>query len=312
MPILPRTRMKKLVSKFKPFLRWAIAAGTLFFLFSTLKDNWQEVAKIQIENRGWLMLAIALCVTLLAHIWSGWVWSWILRDLKSSLGQKKAIRVYLKTNIAKYLPGNVWHYYGRIEAICQAGNSLSAASCSVLLEPLLMAAAALILVSIGAASGWVSDTNLQNLQLVALAGILLAIHPRILNPLIARLNRLKGKIEATYYPGIKKYPLAPLLGELAFVILRGTGFLFVCQALILVEPDRIPQILTVFSFAWLLGLIVPGAPGGMGVFETVTIASLDRAVFSPALILAAVALYRTVSIIAEILAAILASIEIEK
>lgn len=304
--------MKKIVSKFKSYLRWAIAGGTLFFLYSTLRDNWQEVAEIQIENRGWLMLGVALSITFLAHIWSSWVWTWILGDLKYSLGQKKAIRVYLKTNIAKYLPGNIWHYYGRIEAICQVGNSVDAASCSVLLEPLLMAAAALILVSIGAASGWMSGYNLQNLPVVCLGAVLLAIHPRILNPLIGGLSRLKGKIDATNKTYIQKYPLAPLLGEFGFVILRNTGFLFVCQALTIINPDRIPQLLTVFSFAWLLGLIVPGAPGGIGVFETVAIASLDRSFFPPALILAAVALYRTVSIIAETIAAILASIEISE
>jgi len=41
----------------------------------------------------------------------------------------------------QYLPGNVWHY-GRISAAVKAGVSGSAATLSVLLEPLLMAAAA--------------------------------------------------------------------------------------------------------------------------------------------------------------------------
>ncbi|MDJ0724520.1 MAG: lysylphosphatidylglycerol synthase domain-containing protein [Prochloraceae cyanobacterium] len=304
--------MKKIVSKIKSCSRWAIAGGTLFFLLSTLRSNWQEVAAIEIESHSWLMLAIALIVTFLAHIWSGWVWTWILQDLKYNLKTTKAVRVYLKTNVAKYLPGNVWHYYGRIEAICKVGNSLGSASCSVLLEPLLMAAAALIIVIIGSSFGLVSEYNLAELQIFGLIAILLGIHPCILNPLIQRLNRLKGKTDNCDCYRLQRYPLAPLIGELGFVILRGIGFLFVCQGLMFVNLDRIPQLVTIFSLAWLLGLIVPGAPGGMGVFETVAIASFDPNYFPQASILAAVALYRLVSIIAEAIAASLASIELKK
>jgi len=59
-----------------------------------------------------------------------------------SVTSSQFVQIYLQTNIAKYLPGNVWHYYGRISAAVKAGVSGSAATLSVLLEPLLMAAAA--------------------------------------------------------------------------------------------------------------------------------------------------------------------------
>jgi len=70
------------------------------------------------------------------------VWTWILYELNQPVSSSQFIQIYLKTNIAKYLPGNVWHYYGRITAAKTAGVSGSAATLSVLLEPLLMAAAA--------------------------------------------------------------------------------------------------------------------------------------------------------------------------
>jgi hypothetical protein len=38
----------------------------------------------------------------------------VLRELNQSVSSIEFIKVYLKTNIAKYLPGNFWHYYGRI------------------------------------------------------------------------------------------------------------------------------------------------------------------------------------------------------
>nr|WP_309242656.1 lysylphosphatidylglycerol synthase domain-containing protein [Limnofasciculus baicalensis] len=292
----------------KPYLRWVILGITLFFIAKTFKDRWREVALIRIDTRGWLMLTIALVITLLAHTFSGWVWTGILRGFKQPVGRLWAIQVYLKTNIAKYLPGNVWHYYGRISAVTRVGGSVGVATLSVLLEPLLMAAAALIIALVSNGLGWIvtgSDHRTLGLQIFALTMVLLGIHPRILNPVIQRLNRSKGNIGKTEPVRIERYPLLPLLGEMGFLCLRGTGFLFTFLVLIPVELNQIPQLLSAFSFAWLMGLIVPGAPGGLGVFEATAIALLDNH-FSGGLILTVVALFRIVSILAEVIAAGLA------
>jgi hypothetical protein len=304
------------------YLRWSIVGGTLFFLGKVLKDRAQEVAAIRIDNAGWTNLVIALIVTLLAHTWSGLVWAGILRSLRQPFSYRWALQVYLKTNIAKYLPGNIWHFSGRIWAITQAGGSLGVATLSVLLEPLLMAAAALLLTLSGSQS-----TNYM-LRVGSLIVICLAIHPRILNPVIELLSRLKRRrgeggekgergrrgekesipnstLNTQHSTLLESYPLLPLLGELGFLILRATGFLFALKALTVINPHSIPQLMSAFSLAWLLGLIVPGAPGGIGVFEATAIALLDKH-FSAGLLLSVVALFRLVSILAEAMAAGLA------
>jgi glycosyltransferase 2 family protein len=87
------------------------------------------------------------------------------------------------------------------------------------------------------------------------------------------------------------------------VLFRGIGFLFTVMALQIVAPSQIPTLLSAFSIAWLLGLVVPGAPGGVGVFETTAIALLPQVMFPQATVLLAVALYRVISILAEAIAA---------
>ena len=300
---------KKILSTIKPYLRWFILGGTLFFLLTTLKTHWQEVTAVQIDLQGWLILAAALGANLLAHIWSGWVWTRILAAFQQSLGGLKGICVYLTTNIAKYLPGNVWHFYGRISAVSKSGGSLGAATLSVLLEPLLMAAAALVIALVSTGLGWLkTDFNLGiwSLQIACLISVLVGIHPRILNPLMHWLSRSKGDAQAAKKVNLNHYPLFPLLGEIGFLIFRGTGFLFTLMAVAPILPQQIPQLISAFSFAWLLGLVVPGAPGGMGIFEATTIALLDSSQFSPAIILTTVACFRVVSILAEAIAAIVA------
>lgn len=288
----------------KQILRWVILGGTLFFLAKALKDNWQEVTTIHIDAVGWAILLIATGITLLAHTWAGWVWSWVLKELNQPVNSSEFIQVYLKTNIAKYIPGNIWHYYGRIVAAKNANVSTGAATLSVLLEPLLMAAAALIIVLVG--SQFMAEKTtiiLLIVQLLGLLGVLCVLHPRFLNRATRLLHRIKAKKSTDDTPqavplSLEQYPLRPLLGELGFLGLRSTGFMLTLFALSPLNLSQIPLLLGAFSFAWLLGLVVPGAPGGLGVFEATAIALLQQH-FPTAVLISATGLYRLVSILAE-------------
>ncbi len=295
--------MKKIWLSLKPYFRWVILGGTLFFLVKAFKDNWRDVTAIRIDSTGWITLLIALSITLLAHVWAGLVWGWILHSFKQPINYRWVLPVYLKTNIAKYVPGNVWHYYGRIWAVTKAGGSLGAATISVLLEPLLMTTAALLVALIGSTFGWVNTSGNPNwgLQILSLGIVCLAVHPRVLNPVLQRLSRLKGKASTTEVFQLESYPFVPLLGELGFLGLRGTGFVVSFIALTPVNNSQILLLFTAFSMAWVLGLIIP-TPGGLGVFETIAIALLNSH-FSSGVILSVVALFRVVSILAEVIGA---------
>ena len=306
--------------KMKSWLRWFILGGTLFFIGKALKDNWLEVSSIYIDAAGWSILIVATGVTLLAHIWAGLIWTWILKDLNYSVSSMPFIQVYLKTNIAKYLPGNVWHYYGRVLAAKNAKVSGSAATVSVLLEPLLMATAALIVVILFGSSLAIDNSNfwIELCKLISLLILLIAVHPKVLNPILHFLSQLKNKglknqsseseNQSLMDFGLERYPLRPLLGELIFLGLRGTGFIFTIFALTPLHWNQIPLLFGGFSFAWVLGLVVPGAPGGLGVFEATAIAILQHR-FPAALVISAIALYRLISILAETAGAGLASLD---
>jgi len=291
----------------KKIFRCLILWGTLFFLLKALKDNWLGVSAIRINITGWLILGTATGVTLLAHIWAGWIWTWVLRELNQTVSSPEFIQVYLKTNIAKYLPGNVWHYYGRIMAAKNANIPTSIATLSVLLEPLLMLAAALIIIVLFASQIVVSinnwKINLIMLQLLGLIIVLGILHPRFLNPAIQLLDRWKNKkshpenqlIDSFI---INRYPVKPLLGEIVFLGLRGAGFILTMLAINSLTWQQIPLLFGTFSCAWVMGLVIPGAPGGLGVFETIAILLLQYH-FPAALVISAIALYRLVSILAE-------------
>jgi glycosyltransferase 2 family protein len=290
--------LTKLVSHLKPHLRWVMLGATFFFLVATFKQNWKDVVALELSARDWMLLGLSFLGTLLAQTWAGWVWGWILQEFEPTTDRRWATRTFLKTNIAKYLPGNIWHFYRRIGAARDVGISVETATLSVVLEALLMAASALLVAFL------IADSHNWEWQAFGLVGVATSIHPRILSPIARRLSVLKaktfrGKGPETRACEMHRYPLLPWLGELAFVLWRGMGFVLIVSAVSSISLDRLPLLVGAFSLAWLLGLILPGAPGGLGVFEVAVLALLDGS-FPAGMLLSAVAIYRVISILAEV------------
>ncbi|MGF1519929.1 MAG: UPF0104 family protein [Nodosilinea sp.] len=290
----------------KRYLRWVIVAAAIAFLAHTLAGHWAEVVAIRLRSQGLWLLLLATTVSLLAHGWAGWVWSWILQALQQPVGGTWSMPVYLKTNLLKYLPGNVWHFYGRVRALGDRGVAKGPAIVGVVLEPLLMANAALLL-------GLASPTRYWPGQILLLGLALGAIHPRWLNPVMNRLGQAKAKHdlkkddldEPLPQAALHRYPLKPLVGEMGFVLLKGLGFALVISAVSPLPASQWLSVVSLFSLAWLAGLVIPGAPGGLGVFEAIAVTLLQDAL-SAGVILSAVALYRLVGTLAEALGAGLA------
>jgi glycosyltransferase 2 family protein len=291
----------------KKYLRWVLITAILWFLGQAIWRNWQTVAAVRITSAGWGWLGAALVISLLAHTVAGGVWAEILRTLGHPVPAAWGAKTYLTTNLAKYLPGNVWHFYGRFNA-CKTRSIPSGASLlSILLEPLLMLAAALI-IAIGLTPWHQAQTAPLWIQLLAAWGlttILLGLKPQILNRLLQKVGgakRQKLAIPPQDIPQIQTYPIKPLLGELLFLGLRGAGFIFTWQSIHTLSPNQLPSIYSGFSLAWLLGLVIPGLPGGIGIFEAVILALLGMHLAAGEL-LVIVGLYRLVNTLAEAIGA---------
>lgn len=300
--------MKKTIVFLKSHFNWIILGITFFFLFHAFKIHWQGVKSVNITARSGILILGGVVVSAIAHFCSAWTWVQLLHLLQQPLSFAQGIRVYLRTNLAKYIPGNIWHFSGRIQALMAVGSSLGMASLSVMLEPILLLVGGLAIALSGSlflSSIYPYSVWLKGLSLIGIICVFSLLHPLILNPVVRFLSKKKGQSEPSTSVAIKEYPFVPLLGSLGFQILRGMGFVLVLNAFMPIHLAQLPFILSIFSVAWFLGMVIPGAPGGIGVFETtaLTLLSANGMNLDEGLCLTSLAVFRLVSLAAEAMGA---------
>ena len=289
-------------------LRLWITLVSLGFVLAALFSHARALLQLRLDLQGGLWLLLGLGLSLLSLVVNGLAWGCVLRWLGLRPRWEALVRLYLTTNLRKFLPGGFWHLATRVQVL-RSGPPASPlpgllSTPAALMDPLLAAIGALALMAHG---GW------QNgLTLLGLVPLLL-LRPRWFNPLLRRLERkraralgLERELEreglATVVSG---WPWPPLLVEMAFVLLRFAGFATCVVAFDLPFTNDWGLWLAGFCLAWTAGLVVPGAPGGLGVFETVLLLRLAPQV--PVASLLAVALsYRLLVTLGDLLAASLA------
>ena len=278
---------------------------TLGFVGWALAGHAKGLSELSISARGWWWLVTGLGLSWLSLVVNALAWTVLVAWLGYGFGPVPLVPLYLSSNLLKYLPGGVWHFLRRVRAL---GPSIGTgpALVSVLLEPMLMAVAAVLWLPVG---GWQNGLGL----LAPLPALLLL--PRWREPLLCRLersrlrqlNQAESGLEALPPPeqlgsGRQGYPWTPLAAELLFIASRFSGFWCCTQVFDLGAVLSPGSWMAAFSMAWAAGLVVPAAPGGLGVFEAVLLLRLGSSV--PEASLLAVALsYRLVVTLADVLAA---------
>jgi uncharacterized membrane protein YbhN (UPF0104 family) len=303
-------------------LRPWITLASLAFLFAALFSHGRQLLQLGVDAQGWLWLLIGLGLCLLSVVMNGVAWSVLLTWLGQRPRRLEAVAHYMVTNLRKFLPGGIWHLSTRLQDLRRGQAGLptpidgGSALLAVVLEPLLAASAALAL---AAAGGWQGGLGLLGLLPLAL------LLPRWLAPLLGQLERRKARelqrqdaIGAAGPPALDPaiattpvlpgYPWKPLLAEAAFVLLRFAGFACCVWAFDLQLALAWPIWLAGFAQAWTVGLVVPGAPGGLGVFEAALLLRLGGLVPAPQLLAVALS-YRLITTIGDLLAALLADLD---
>jgi uncharacterized membrane protein YbhN (UPF0104 family) len=241
-----------------------LLAGGLVFVLLRLGSTWNN-SHIDLARVDWWPLTIAFFAVAAAVAAAASVWLRILRDLGIKARPRWA-GIYLQAQLAKYLPGSVWQYAGRLALARDQAIAVRIATISITIE-LAAAVSAAALLALLAGGLWGA---------VAAAGVLVAsfalwtwVRPE------ARLRRLAAK-------GFRRRDIGPVVRAIAaasaayvgVMALLGVALWLVADALLSVPAAELPFYAGAFSLAWLAGLVAVFAPGGLGVREAVLVALL--------------------------------------
>jgi glycosyltransferase 2 family protein len=283
------------------------------FLLAAFVGHARQIQQLRLDSQGFFWLILGVGLSMVSLMANGFAWGVTLTWLGHQPRWSAVIQLFLTSNLRKYLPGGVWHLLARIRALSGHGTlplqhplTTSQALVAVFVDPLLMTVAGLVLVPLG---GWQGG--------LALLGplALLILVPRWLSALVQRIKRRRSRqlidpqlLQEDPPPsdpdqrGLPHYPLRPLGAELIFVLLRFAGFACCVQAFDLAYALSWGGWLAGFALAWTAGVVVPGAPGGLGVFEAVLLLRLAYAVPEAPLLAVAIS-YRLITAVADLLAA---------
>lgn len=218
-------------------------------------------------------------------------------------------RIYGTTQIAKYLPGNIFHFVGRHAAGVRAGLAHATLACSASLEMigLLFAAGLLGLLAVLL----LGPTFLAGLSLGVKEIAALVVGCFVV--LVIVLPRISARLRARYGPEVGKMAAG---GSLVPVIARYLGFFLLCcllmvavAAAVLENLATMPLALVFASYpiAWLAGYVIPGASAGIGVREASMMIMLSLSVAPEQAFLIAL-LMRAVTVFGDLVFYILASL----
>jgi len=281
---------------------------SIFFISSLLYfciyffNNIDQISfDINLEKNG-INLSLSFLFCVLSIYLNAYAWKYIVKWFGKEFKSNNLVSFYVLTNILKYVPGGFWHFVERFNFIKKISNS-QIALYSTLIEPYFMLSGSFLLASMGL---------IFSPFYIFLIVPLVFLNRKFIFLILKRLGSLKGKVfEVLRLPNSKDqfeekiniisfFPARPLLLEIGFVFSKFIGFYICLNTFYTSNTLSSIFLLVIFSLSWSLGLIVPTAPGGVGVFEACLLFLVGRNIPQNA-ILVSLIYFRVISTSAELL-----------
>ena len=271
-----RGRINKIV-------RAAALILSLIFMAALVSSQWQTLAAFQWHFRpGWLLPSFALLVAGMLVELS--IWRFLLASLGGKLRWSRAAQTWFISNLARFIPGNIWQILGMAELAADDGVSRLTTFTSIVLHQVLSIAAGASLAALYFAVAGHSSFIIHHSSFDLLSMIrpllwliplgLLLCHPRILQAILNRLLALLRRPAIAVTLTGRQMALA-LLGYAAAWLLTGGGFALLAAAITPITPQQVSALIAAWAAAYVIGYLSLVTPGGLGVREGVMVLLLQ-------------------------------------
>lgn len=255
--------------------------GVVFVAFR-LRSYGLDLDLSKIKPLVWSLNAVFALIYGSANLLLALAWWHLLRHLGASATTIGSIRIYGISQLAKYVPGNIFHLAGRQALGMAAGMPARALAKSTIWELGSIAVA-------GSLFGWLTLPLLLPGFSVAASVFLL----------LGSVALVVGSLRCMV--GLE--PVWSFIWQILFLLISGA--IFVALLYMIADGERLAvqhwlAVGGAYIVAWLVGLVTPGAPAGVGVREMMLLLLLKGLVTEMDLFVA-VLLGRLVTVIGDLL-----------
>ena len=236
-----------------------------YYLIFNIEDISFEIKRVIYYI--YILLSFLFCI--LSIYFNGLAWKNIIIWFGQSLKSNNLISFYISTNSLKYVPGGVWHFVERFTFLKERVNENLAFYVN-LIEPYFMLSTSLLLTSLGV---------IYNPLFLLFLLPSIFLHRNLIYIIIIKLQSFKNKsirifklnyTKSQFDEKIKiksSFPFKILSIEILFILFKFFGFILCFYIFNDLGNLDYLFIFTIFCLSWSIGLIIPAAPGGIGVFE---------------------------------------------
>ena len=253
-------------------LRGLIVLVIVFFVLRIIYQNWESLSVYEWELDIKFFL-ISIFVLLISFYLMAFGWYLILNMLEEKINTLECLRIYVLSQLGRYIPGKIFMFIGRVVMAQNVGISGNSAVVSIFLEAIISLSGAIAATLIIFYFSNVSIIYINTYYLIIfLILIIVFLHPIFIKYVLVLIKKYKiskklGSLEFNF-----KYH--QVLGLVSYYIILWAivGFAFYLLALSIsvnISFEFILEIAGAFLLSWIIGFLSFLSPGGIGVREGV-------------------------------------------
>jgi glycosyltransferase 2 family protein len=269
--------------------RWltvAVVAVVAGFFVATLAARWNDVISLKWRLEP-ALFAVATALLALSYGLVAGLWGLALRRAAGT-GVAAGARIWFLSNLARYVPGNVWSYVGAVELARREGVARRTTLAVMALTQVLSVGVALLvgLPVLLAERARLGRPALLGAVVVVVAAALAALFRRQLLALARR--RLPGLDPADLTPSPATVVIL-VVGYAGYWAVTGLAFATLVASMYPLAAGDVPLVVAAYAAAYAAGFLALLTPAGLGVREGVLVVALAPVLpAGPALVVALV------------------------
>jgi glycosyltransferase 2 family protein len=254
--------------------RWltaAVLAVVAGFFVATLAASWNDVISLNWRLEP-LLFVLATGLLALSYALVAWLWGLALHRAAGTPVAAGA-RIWFLSNLARYVPGNVWSYVGAVELARREGVARPTTLAVMALTQVLSVGVALLagLPVLLAERARLGRPALLGAVVVAAGAALAAVFRRRLLGLARR--RLPGLDPAELTPSAGTVVLLTA-GYAVYWAVTGLAFAALVASVHPLPAADVPLVVAAYAAAYAAGFLALLTPAGLGVREGVLVVAL--------------------------------------